>query len=95
MVLQNVVAVAVACSRTSVRFADGAEVADFTVTTPMDRYDYPTQVPRTKPAVPFAVVDAAYESASIIANAQARQSAIDIASGRGQLAPKSIDRLRI
>ena len=90
MALQNVVAVAVACSRASVRFADGAEVIDFTVTTPMDWYDYPTQIPRTKPAVPLAVVDAAYESASIIANAQARQSAVDLASGRGRLAPNQL-----
>ena len=93
VVLQNVVAVAVACSRASVRFSDGAEVVDFTATTPMERYDYPTQIPRTKPAVPFAVVDAAYESASIIANAQARQSAVDLARGRGQLAPKPLERM--
>ena len=88
--LQNVVVVALACLRASVRFSDGAEVVDFTVTTPMGRYAYPTQLPRTKPAVPFAAVDAAYESASIIANAQARQSAIDLASGRGRLAPNQL-----
>ena len=93
VVLHNVVAVAVACPRTNVRFADNAEVVDFAVTTPMDRYAYPTQLPLAKPVVPFAAVDAAYESASIIANAQARQSAVDLARGRGQLAPKSLDRM--
>ena len=91
----HVVVVAVACPRTSVRFDDRAVVIDFIVTTPMDRHAYPTQMPREKPAVPFAALDAAYESASIVANAQARPSAIGLANGQGKLAPCHVAKMRV
>jgi len=44
------------------------------------------------PMVPFETVDAAYEAAVLVATDQARQRAIDFASGRGLLAPCHVAR---
>ena len=81
-------AVAVSAPRARVHYAHDHDFEyDFEIAedATMDRFPYTSEQPREKPLVPFEGVTRRYAFNALLAYAEARQSALDLAPGHGLL----------